>query len=85
MKETVWMLQDAKNKFCQLIDSVDGSPQIITKRGEAVAVVVSYKDYCDQFADQESFLDFMNRSPLRGSGLQLDARTVDPPTREVEL
>lgn len=85
MNETVWMLQDAKNKFCKLIDSVDESAQVITRRGKAVAVVVSYRDYREHFAERESFLDFMKRSPLCGSGLKIESRKLGNSNREVEL
>ncbi len=82
---TVWMLQDAKNKFCKLIDQVEESPQIITKRGEAVAVVISYRNYQQQLARKSSLLDFLRESPLWGSGLEVDARVVDSQSREVTL
>jgi prevent-host-death family protein len=41
-----WQLQDAKNKFSEVIDtsSVSG-PQIITRRGKNTAVIISFKDY----------------------------------------
>ncbi len=85
MTNTVWMLQDAKNRFCKLIDRVEEAPQIITKRGEAVAVVISYRNYRQQLSRKSSLLDFLKRSPLWGSGLEIEPRVVDSQSREVTL
>ena len=42
----IWQLQDAKNKFSQVInDAVSAGPQIITRHGAEVAVVLSYQEY----------------------------------------
>jgi len=41
-----WPLQDAKNKFSQLVDSaLQGIPQVVTRRGVPVVVVVAADQY----------------------------------------
>ncbi len=41
-----WQLQEAKNKFSELVEtSLSQGPQIISRRGKDTAVVMSYKDY----------------------------------------
>lgn len=46
MEERVWQLQDAKNKFSELVDrAADGQPQVVTKRGRRAAVLVSAEEY----------------------------------------
>ena len=46
MDERVWQLQDAKNKFSELVDrAADGEPQVVTKRGKRTAVLVSADEY----------------------------------------
>jgi antitoxin Phd len=46
MDERVWQLQDAKNKFSELVDrAADGEPQVVTKRGKRAAVLVSAEEY----------------------------------------
>jgi antitoxin Phd len=46
MKETTWPLQDAKNRLSELVDRAKaGVPQIITRRGEQVVVVVGIEDF----------------------------------------
>jgi antitoxin Phd len=46
MDERVWQLQDAKNKFSELVDrAAEGEPQVVTKRGKRAAVLVSAEEY----------------------------------------
>ena len=41
-----WQLQEAKNKLSRVIENaVNSGPQIITKRGVEVAIVMSYAEY----------------------------------------
>jgi prevent-host-death family protein len=42
----VWQLQTAKQRFSELVDrALDEGPQVITRRGREVAVVLSFDDY----------------------------------------
>jgi antitoxin Phd len=46
MDERVWQLQDAKNKFSELVErAAEGEPQVVTKRGKRAAVLVSADEY----------------------------------------
>ena len=41
-----WALQDAKNKLSEVVDAASrGQPQVVTRRGVATAVVISYDEY----------------------------------------
>ena len=41
-----WQLQEAKNKLSRVIDkAVHDGPQVITKPGVEVAIVLSYAEY----------------------------------------
>ena len=41
-----WQLQDAKNKFSEVVDkALKSGPQIITRRGIETAVIISIEDY----------------------------------------
>ncbi len=41
-----WQLQDAKNKFSEVVEtSINSGPQIISRRGKDTAVVISFKEY----------------------------------------
>ena len=46
MEEREWQLQDAKNKFSELVDrAVEGEAQVVTRRGKRTAVLVSAEEY----------------------------------------
>ena len=61
----VWMLQDAKNAFSEVVNRACSSgPQIVTRRGRPVAVVISYENYSEQKSRGESFVDFLGRAQL---------------------
>ncbi|MBI4558192.1 MAG: type II toxin-antitoxin system Phd/YefM family antitoxin [Candidatus Hydrogenedentes bacterium] len=77
-----WQLQEAKNKLSEVVEkAVQEGPQHITKRGKAVAVVLSLKNYERLSGRKESLVEFFRRSPLRGIRLE---RVKDLP-RKVEL
>ena len=43
---SVWALQDAKSKFSAVVDrAISVEPQVVTRRGTPVAVLVSYALY----------------------------------------
>ena len=54
-----WSLQDAKNKFSQVVDqaTTQGRPQIITKRGKNSAVLLSYEEYARLVRPRQTLLD----------------------------
>ena len=72
-----WTLQDAKNKFSQVVNNAlaDG-PQYVTRRGVEAVVVVSVHDYEHLTSHKPSFTDFLLHCP------KLDGE--DPFVREKE-
>ena len=41
-----WALQDAKNRFSEVVDAaLRGKPQIVTRRGVETAVILSHAEY----------------------------------------
>ena len=64
----IWQLQEAKNKLSRVIENaVNSGPQIITKRGVEVAIVLSYAEYQKMIASRGSLADFFRGSPLVGA------------------
>lgn len=60
-----WQLQTAKNKFSQVIEeALHSGPQLITKRGAEVAIVLSYAEYQRIIAAKQPLSDFFKNSPL---------------------
>jgi prevent-host-death family protein len=65
-----WQVQEAKNKFSELIERAGhGEPQVITKHGAEVAVLISIGQYKERFAPEQSLVEFLLNSPLADSGL----------------
>jgi prevent-host-death family protein len=67
-----WQLQEAKNKLSQVVDNaVNEGPQIITKRGVEVAIVISFADYQKMMVSKGKLSTFFRDSPLVGVDLDL--------------
>jgi len=80
----VWQLQDAKNKFSNLVDKAhrDG-PQIVTKHGRESVVILAMEDYQKLRKPEADLVSFLRNSPL--VGIDLDFERDKGPAREVEL
>jgi prevent-host-death family protein len=67
-----WQLQEAKQRFSELVRHAraDG-PQVVTRHGEEVAVVVSIEEYRRLTDELPSFTDFLLAAP------DLDALDID--------
>ncbi|MEM7129792.1 MAG: type II toxin-antitoxin system Phd/YefM family antitoxin [Chloroflexota bacterium] len=67
-----WPLQDAKNRLSKLIDdALSLGPQLITRRGSEVAIVLAYSEYQKMIASQEKLSCFFQNSPLAEVELDL--------------
>jgi prevent-host-death family protein len=82
--KSVWALQDAKNKFSEVVDcAIERGPQVITRRGKDTAVLLSIAEFKKLTARDSDVVSFFRNSPLAGSGIVLDR---DPDTgRNVDL
>ena len=82
--KTVWALQDAKNRFSEVVDkTLTEGPQTVSRRGVPVVVLLPIQEYERRHSGAGSLVSFLRNSPLRGSGLDL-ARAADT-GREVVL
>ncbi len=68
----LWQLQEAKNKLSEVVDDAlrDG-PQVITRHGAKVAVVLSYTDYRKIAASRPKLSTFFRESPLAEAEIDL--------------
>ncbi len=67
-----WQLQEAKNKFSRVVENaINSGPQIITRRGVEVAIVLSYAEYKNMVASRQKLSQFFRESPLAGVELDL--------------
>ena len=81
----IWQLQEAKNRLSEVVnDAVSDGPQIITRRGLEVAVVVSYAEYERLIRNRTNIVDFFQNSPLAEVEIDL-TRDKDPGRLPIEL
>ena len=67
-----WQIQEAKGKLGEVIEeAIQHGPQIISRQGTEVAVVLSYEEYLVLKGDRTNLAQFFLESPLRDSGLDL--------------
>jgi prevent-host-death family protein len=59
-----WQVQDAKQRFSELIRTAhaDG-PQVVTRHGEEIAVVIDIADYRRLKGDVAEFKDYLRSGP----------------------
>ncbi len=63
----VWQLQEAKNKFSEVVEeAIASGPQVITRRGVETVVVLSYDDYRSLLLKRKKLSVFFRESPLVG-------------------
>lgn len=59
-----WQLQEAKAKFSEVIElAAAGEAQVITKRGEQTAVVVSHAEYMRLYQKSKTLLEALSGIP----------------------
>lgn len=76
--EKQWQLQEAKNKFSEVIDkAIDEGPQVITRRGAEVAIVLSYTEYRQMIASKKKISEFFRESPLAEEDLDFSRDKSD--------
>lgn len=60
-----WQLQEAKNKFSQVVDeALSSGPQTITRHGKEVAIVIAASEYKKLTASKIKLSEFFAQSPL---------------------
>ena len=81
----VWQLQDAKNRFSEVVDeALARGPQVITRRGKETAVVLSYDEYRRLNVRRTKLSEFFRKSPLVSADLDV-MRDSTPARDSVDL
>jgi prevent-host-death family protein len=66
-----WQLQEAKNRFSNLVERAQREgPQVVTKHGKEAVVVLSVDDYKKMTGPKMNLFEFMQKSPL--DGIEID-------------
>lgn len=85
-----WQVQEAKQRFSEVLRAAEtGEPQIVTKHGEEVAVVIDIAEYRRLRGESVSFMDYLRAEPHVDVDLDVERgrdlpRNVDLP-RDVDL
>lgn len=84
MNRSVWQLQEAKNRFSEVVDkALAEGPQTVSRHGKEVVVILSKDDYTRMQTAQLSLVDFFRQSPLVGVELDLERDPSLP--RDIDL
>lgn len=79
-----WQLQEAKNKFSELVEKArNEGPQIVTRHGKESVVVLSVEEYRKIVKPESNLFQFMQNSPLHG--ISIDVERDKSPSREIDL
>jgi prevent-host-death family protein len=78
-----WQVQDAKQRFSELIRTAQADgPQVVTRHGEEIAVVIDITDYRRLKGETIDFKDYLRAGPAFDD-LDLE-RSADRP-RSIDL
>ena len=70
--KTAWALQDAKNRFSEVVNqALSEGPQVITRHGKDTAVVLSVEDFQQLAKPRGTLAKFFRTSPLVSAKLDL--------------
>lgn len=74
-----WQIQEAKNKLSEVVEeAIEKGPQILTRRGVEVAVVLSFSEYLKLRKQQTPLSEFFQQSPLGELDLERDRSPARP-------
>jgi antitoxin Phd len=69
----VWQLQEATNKFSEVVEeALSQGPQVITRRGVETVILLPYAEYRKLLASQKKLSEFFRQSPLADANIDLD-------------
>jgi prevent-host-death family protein len=72
MMKRTWQLQEAKNKLSKVVDdAISQGPQVITRHGVEVVIVIAYEQFRKMTASEQKLSDYFRNSPLVGEELDL--------------
>ncbi|MCL2655345.1 MAG: type II toxin-antitoxin system Phd/YefM family antitoxin [Coriobacteriia bacterium] len=84
-RSSTWQLQEAKNKFSEVVRRAKKGPQIITVHGEPTVMVISYGEFKEVVQPKKkSFLEMMATCPVDLTELDFE-RDKDTTMRPVDF
>ena len=74
----MWQLQEAKNKFSEVVEeALSKGPQVVTRRGVEAVIILSYAEYRKLIASQKKLSEFFRDSPLAKADIDLSRDKSD--------
>lgn len=81
---STWQLQEAKQRFSEVVRAAEaGEPQVITRHGRDVVIIIEYEDYQKLVEEPRDFKKFLESAPFP-KDFDLPGREVES-EREIEL
>lgn len=79
---TSWQVQEAKQRFSEVLRAARDEPQIVTKHGEEIAVVLDIVHFRQLSGETETLLDYLSHAPHFDDDMVIERgddlpRTVD--------
>jgi prevent-host-death family protein len=79
-----WQVQEAKQRFSEVLRAAEeGEPQIVTKHGEEVAVIIDIAEYRRLRGQSVSFMTYLRTDPSTDADLEINRRRDLP--RDADL
>lgn len=79
-----WQVQEAKQRFSEVLRAAEtGEPQIVTRHGEEIAVVIDISEYRHLRGEPMSLMDYLATGPHVDDELEIERRSDVP--REIDL
>lgn len=79
-----WQVQEAKQRFSEVLRAAEmGEPQIVTKHGEEVAVVIDISEYRRLRGEPVSLMRYLREEPSAGDEFSIERRRDLP--RDLDL
>ena len=79
-----WQVQEAKQRFSELLRAAAaGEPQIVTRHGEEIAVMIDISEYRRLLGQPMTFLDYLRSGPILDE--DLDVGRSREPARDIDF
>jgi antitoxin Phd len=74
----VWQLQEAKNKFSEVVEeALSRGPQVIIRCGVETVILLSYAEYRKLLDSKKKLSEFFRQSPLADVNIDLERGRSD--------
>jgi prevent-host-death family protein len=84
MKST-WQVQEAKNKFSEVLERAETEPQVITRHGKKTGVLMSYAQYQKRLTEKKGSIRKLYAAAPKLEPGELDLERDRDSGREIHL